>query len=60
MSEKAVFKNMQPIFKSGVRKGEDMCYKINDPPVSLNEGNYRVNYEIVDPKKKMAYVPKKA
>jgi hypothetical protein len=39
---------------------EDPCYKIVDRPVSLNEGNYRVNFDIIDPKKKMAYFPKKA
>ena len=46
-------------FKSGVKKGEDQCYKLNARPVSLNEGNYRVNFEVVDPKLKMADFNKK-
>lgn len=35
-------------FKSNIQKGGDACYKIIDRPVSLNEGNYRVNFEPVD------------
>ena len=44
---------MQALFKSKVEKFEDPCYKIIDPPRSLNEGNYRVNYEPIDKKEKM-------
>lgn len=33
---------------------ENQCYKINNRPVSLNEGNYRVNFGYVDKKKKEA------
>lgn len=45
---------MSSNFKSGVNKFEDACYKIVNRPVSLNEGNYRVNFDIVDAKKKVA------
>jgi len=38
------------IFKSEVPKFEDHIYKLHKKTVSLNEGNYRINYETVDPK----------
>ena len=46
-------KKLDPTFKSGVAKFENACYKIINPPVSLNEGNYRINYEPVDAKAKV-------
>lgn len=48
--EAELFRNMNATYKSGVKRFENQCYKINCRPVSLNEGNYRVNYEPVDPK----------
>ena len=45
---------MSSTFKSGVQKFENQCYRINNRPVSLNEGNHRVNFEIIDAKKKNA------
>lgn len=48
--EKEIFKNQTKNFKSKVSRGEDACYKLNTKPVSLNEGNYRVKFEPVDPK----------
>lgn len=50
---------MNATFKSGVEKMENQCYKINNRPVSLNEGNYRVNFEIIDKKPKKADFSKK-
>lgn len=41
---------MGSTFKSGVKRFESQCYKINNRPVSLNEGKYRINFEPVDPK----------
>ena len=38
------------IFKSNVPKFEDHVYKLHKKTVSLNDGNYRINYDTVDPK----------
>ena len=48
--ERDLWKLQDPNFKSGVQKFEDACYKIIDKPVSLNEGNYRINFQPIDAK----------
>ena len=48
--EAELFRNMNATYKSGVKRFENQCYKINSRPVSLNEGSYRVNFEPVDAK----------
>lgn len=48
--EKEMYYEQTYKFKSTVAKFDDPCYKIIDRPVSLNEGNYKPNFEPVDAK----------
>lgn len=48
--DKEIYYEQTYKFKSKVAKFEDPCYKIIDRPVSLNEGNYKPNFEPIDAK----------
>lgn len=52
--EQQQFNNQTFNFKSRVSKGEGACYSIMKKTECLNEGNYNINFDLVDPKKKMA------
>ena len=52
--EQEVFNKQAHFFKSKVSKGEGACYSIMKKTECLNEGNYNINFDLVDPKKKMA------
>lgn len=45
-----VFMRQTANFKNAVQKSQDACYLLYKRPVSLNEGNLRVNYKRVDAK----------